>query len=180
MAADPRLPTDAGTGDRQAVLAGRNPAPAPLRHVPRRSRSTGGSGRTVADAMIHVPKVCDPTTTIAQAHVLFRNDHVHALLIIDGGRLLSVVERRDLDLRPSRLPAHLAGRIHGRVIAPDTDLSSAWRSMTNAQRRRLAVIDEHARLLGLLCLKRTGRGFCSDTDVRARAAERRTVRSTTE
>ena len=37
---------------------------------------------------------------------------------------------------------------------------------------RLAVIDEECRLLGLLCLKRTRLGFCSDADVQARAAER--------
>lgn len=42
-----------------------------------------------------------------------------------------------------------------------------------ARSRRLAVIDDHGMLLGLLCLKRTGLGFCSDTDVQARADERR-------
>jgi hypothetical protein len=38
--------------------------------------------------------------------------------------------------------------------------------------RRLAVVDGTGRLVGLLCLKRTLDGFCSDADVRARAVER--------
>ena len=37
--------------------------------------------------------------------------------------------------------------------------------------RRLAVVDDDGDLLGLLCLKRTLDGFCSDADVRARALE---------
>lgn len=38
--------------------------------------------------------------------------------------------------------------------------------------RRLAVVDEAGRLEGLLCLKRTATGFCSDRDVASRARER--------
>lgn len=49
----------------------------------------------------------------------------------------------------------------------------AWRAMTTYGRRRRAVIDDRGLLLGLLCLKHTGLGFCSDADVRARADERR-------
>ena len=45
---------------------------------------------------------------------------------------------------------------------------SAW-AMTAAGRRRAAVISADGRLLGLLCLKVSRAGFCSDQDVRARA-----------
>ena len=38
---------------------------------------------------------------------------------------------------------------------------------------RLAVVDPHGVLLGLLCLKRSRRGFCSAEDVAARERERR-------
>jgi hypothetical protein len=40
-------------------------------------------------------------------------------------------------------------------------------------RRRLAVIDAQQRLLGLLCLKRTRDGFCSEQDLQSRQAETR-------
>ncbi|XVQ14725.1 CBS domain-containing protein [Spirillospora sp. CA-255316] len=128
--------------------------------------------RTVADAMVRAPKVCGPATTVAQARAVLRDDHVHAVLVVDGGHLVSVVERPDLDSQPADSPARLAGRLHDRVTAPDADLDTTWRSMTKARRRRLAVVDEGGRLLGLLCLKRTGLGFCSDADVQARAEER--------
>jgi len=45
--------------------------------------------------------------------------------------------------------------------------------MSRTGRRRLAVVDDGGVLVGLLCLKRTGRGFCSDLDVASRAASRR-------
>ena len=45
--------------------------------------------------------------------------------------------------------------------------------MVETGRRRLAVVDEYHRLLGLLCLKRSHRDFCADADVQARGAERR-------
>jgi FdhD protein len=41
--------------------------------------------------------------------------------------------------------------------------------MTATGRRRAAVTSADGRLLGLLCLKASRRGFCSDQDVRARA-----------
>ncbi|MGW1564687.1 hypothetical protein ACWCQ1_51030 [Streptomyces sp. NPDC002144] len=44
-------------------------------------------------------------------------------------------------------------------------------------RRRLAVTDGCGRLLGLLCLKRSGNGYCSDEGIRARADERERTRS---
>lgn len=139
---------------------------------------TGPAGRTVVDAMLRAPKVCGPATTIAEARDVLRNDHVHAVLITDAATLLAVVERPDLDAHPLDLPAHapalLIGRLTGRVIGPDADLEATRRAMTRTRRRRLAVVGGRGEILGLLCLKRTGLGFCSAADVRARAAERRT------
>ena len=41
--------------------------------------------------------------------------------------------------------------------------------MTTTGRRRAAVTSADGRLLGLLCLKASRAGFCSDQDVHARA-----------
>ncbi|ROO85076.1 CBS domain-containing protein [Actinocorallia herbida] len=128
--------------------------------------------RTVADAMLLSPKVHGRDTTVADAAVVLRNDHVHAVLVVDGAVLLAVVERGDLGA-PPHLPARSAGRLGERVARPGDDLETARRAMAVAGRRRLAVVGEGDVLLGLLCLKRTGLGFCSDEGVEARAAERR-------
>jgi CBS domain-containing protein len=137
------------------------------------------SRATVADAMIHSPKICGPATTVAHAREQFRNDHVHAVLVVDNGQLVAVVERPDINSAPPDLPARLTGRLHGRVTTPDADLEATRRAMTTHQRRRLAIIDDGGTLLGLLCLKRTGTGFCSDADVQARADEGRNLATRT-
>ena len=48
-------------------------------------------------------------------------------------------------------------------------LAEVRRAMTSTGRRRAAVTSADGRLLGLLCLKASRAGFCSDQDVRARA-----------
>ncbi|MBA8824012.1 CBS domain-containing protein [Saccharopolyspora lacisalsi] len=127
---------------------------------------------SVAEHMIRAPKLCGPTTTVSDVHDLFHDDHVHAALIAADGALSAVVERSDISSAPPDLPARLAGRLRGRVVGPGADLDTTWRAMVASGRRRLAVIDDHHVLLGLLCLKRTGKGFCSDSDVQARADSR--------
>lgn len=127
---------------------------------------------TVAEAMIHVPKTSPGAATVADVRETFRDDHVHCVLIVERGRLLAVVERPDIEQAHPAALASTTGELRDRVIGPEDDLATAWHLMTSAQRRRLAVVDDHGVLLGLLCLKRTGLGFCSDDDVRARAIER--------
>ncbi|MEC3978399.1 CBS domain-containing protein [Amycolatopsis sp. H20-H5] len=136
-------------------------------------RGHASRGATVADAMIRFPQVCGPATTTAHVRELFRDDHVHAVLVVDNDKLMAVVERPDVTTVPPEFPARLAGRLRGRVSSPDADLDATWHTMTALRRRRLAVIDDHQLLLGLLCLNRTGLGFCADADIKARALERR-------
>lgn len=126
---------------------------------------------TVADAMLTMPKLLGPETSVGQARSAFGDDHVHALLIVaDGGTLLSVVYRSDLDrLIPDGESAAAVGSLHGRTTLPDADLAEVFASMMRSGQRRLAVVDRPgSRIRGLLCLKRSHRGFCSDADVCSR------------
>lgn len=141
----------------------------------RSTRAVGrAAARTVADAMITEVKLGGSGTTVRELRTLFRDDHVHAAVIVEDGVLLAVVDRADLDAtaHDDEAALHLGGRL-ARTIAPEVDLEQARRRMVTAARRRLAVVTADGRFLGLLCLKRTGRGFCSDLDVRARADELR-------
>ncbi len=126
----------------------------------------------VADAMHRFPKLCAPHATIADLRVLFLDRHVHAALLVADGRLLTVVERGDLTGAADERPALALGRLEGRTIEPAADLEDTRQRMVAGQIRRLAVVDRQRRLLGLLCLKRSGLGFCSDADVAERAAGR--------
>lgn len=133
---------------------------------------------TVADAMVRRPKLLPPTATGRDVRDLFRDDHVHAALVVDDARLITVIEPNDLepnDLEPGDLetagddaPASTMGTLRGRTVAPYADLWSTWAWMTANGRRRLAVIED-GRCVGLLCLKRSGRGFCCDAGIRTRA-----------
>ncbi|MFP5020734.1 CBS domain-containing protein [Pseudonocardia phyllosphaerae] len=127
---------------------------------------------TAGEAMIRFPKAHPRSTTVARAREEFRDDHVHALLVVEDGILLAVVERGDLEGRPGSDPVLAAGAIEGRAISPDAHLLTQRDYMQETGHRRLAVVDDDRQLLGLLCLKRSGAGFCSDAGVAARAAER--------
>jgi len=120
--------------------------------------------------MVRHPKTCPPGTTVAQARHLLRDDHVHALLVVDGDHLLTVIERADLTGPPD---ACAGGTLLRRTVGPGADLDRTRVEMVATGRRRLAVVTPDLRLLGLLCLKRSRSGFCSDAGVNARAAERR-------
>jgi predicted transcriptional regulator len=119
--------------------------------------------------MVRRPAVHQPSTTLAQLRAFFRDDHVHMALLVDGDKLVGTVERGDLDPQLSgEASASSIARLDGRTIRVDADVREAFESMRHAGRRRLAVTADDSTLLGLLCLKASGRGFCSDADVGSR------------
>jgi CBS-domain-containing membrane protein len=131
------------------------------------------AGPAVTAAMIRFPKVCGTGTTVGQARDHLLDDHVHALLIVvDGGVLVAVVERTDLAGAQAHDPAWPLGRLTGRVVGAGADLAAVTGQMAAQDRRRVAVVDDRGHLVGLLCRKRSGQGFCSDAGVEARAAAR--------
>lgn len=126
---------------------------------------------TVADAMLTAAKLCDPSATVEQVRSMFANEHLHAAVVVERGVLLCVIDLADLtDALDADTPVSRLGALSGRVISGDTPLDQAWRRMLDTNRRRLAVIDEAGTFRGLLCLKRSRAGFCSDSDVLERPA----------
>ncbi|WP_300683400.1 CBS domain-containing protein [Nocardioides sp.] len=128
--------------------------------------------RSVRDGLLTVSSTFGPSLTVAEALAAFENPKLHMLLITEHGRLLGTLTRPDLaDAEPGpALPwSSLAPE---RLVLPDDRLSAVRRSMLAAGQRRRAVVGADGSLLGLLCLKRHGRDFCSDADVAARRAER--------
>lgn len=127
----------------------------------------------VADAMVTRPKTHAPQSTLAEIRAFFDDDHVHmALIVAPDGRLVTTIERADLSavLSGTALAAAI-GTLAGRTVRPHDSLAAAAAALLLGGRRRLAVVDEMGRLLGLLCAKRDGSGYCSDAGIRSRAAE---------
>ena len=137
--------------------------------------STGNApfaGRRVADAMVTRPHVHGRGTTLADARDILVDTHVHLLLLVEDGRLLGTVTREDLVPAPHDGPALAVATTAGRTVAPDVALDAAHDEMRAAGQRRRAVVTDTGELVGLLCLKRSGAGFCTDAGVAARVAER--------
>ena len=125
--------------------------------------------RSVQDAMLTDVKLCDVTATLGEVRDLFDDQHVHSAVVVDAGLLLTVIDRADLvGLDDDHALAVHAGTLGARVIAPDADLDDARAILLTSQRRRLAVVATDGTFQGLLCLKRTLEGFCSEQDAHAR------------
>ena len=127
--------------------------------------------RTAAEVMLTTPARHPLSATVGEIRDFFRDDHVHAALIVGpAGYLEAVVEREDIaECQALDAAAAPLGRLAGRTVPAVASLAEVHRAMTTTGRRRTAVTSADSRLLGLLCLKASRAGFCSDQDVRARA-----------
>jgi CBS domain-containing protein len=124
---------------------------------------------SVADAVLRGVRVHPPGTTADALRRFFEDDHVHAAAVVADRVLVTLVEREDLEGVDDVCDAASLGGLEGRVVAPTAPLEPVRLAMLAAGLRRLAVVDDDGWFVGLLCLKRSGTGFCSDHDV----AERR-------
>jgi CBS domain-containing protein len=146
-----------------------------VRHVRDREIMMNTSARSdrVSSAMIRHPKTLNAASSVSAVRALLEDDHVGLVLVVEGDRLVTTIERSDLCQElSSGVQARDLGTLAGRTIGPDVCLMVAMQRMSACSSRRLAVTGPQLELLGLLCLKRSGAGFCSDDDVRARAVER--------
>ena len=129
--------------------------------------------RTAPEVMLTAPVRHSLSATVGEIRDFFCDDHVHAALIVSpAGYLEAVVERDDIaGCRALDAAAAPLGRLAGRTVPAGASLAEVRRAMSTAGRRRAAVISADGLLLGLLCLKASQAGFCSDQDVRARARD---------
>ena len=130
--------------------------------------------RLVDEVMVSCPKTLPSTATVARARHVLADEHVHMALLLDGIRLVGTLTRPDIaESRVSDQGIALSiAVLDGRIVNPHDTAECALNAMIQRGFRRLAVVTETGELVGLLCLKRSRTGFCSDADVAARAADR--------
>lgn len=141
--------------------------------VDRQEKAPRAVSGTVGALMVTIPKTFPPSSTVGEVRSLFADDHVHmALVVAADGELLTTIERPDIPAEaPDESPAVHLGRLEGRTALECWSINRTTGWLKHQGRRRLAVVDAGGHLLGLLCLKRSGTGYCSDAGVLARQQE---------
>ena len=112
--------------------------------------------QTVQEAMTSNPTAITPDTTVQEAARLMKSDDVGALPIVENGRLTCVVTDRDLAIRgvaeglAAETPVSELASKNVVTIDPQQSLEEAARLMAEHQVRRLPVVEEDGRLVGML------------------------------
>ena len=114
-------------------------------------------GKSIRDAMTSNPKGVDTSTTIVDAARLMKSEDVGPLPVVEGDRLVGMVTDRDIVLRvvaEGKDPqSATVGEIASRdliTVDPQQDLDEGLRLMAQHQVRRLPVVEEDGRLVGIL------------------------------
>ena len=112
--------------------------------------------QTVQEAMTSNPTAITPDTTAQEAARLMKTEDVGALPIVEDGRLTCVITDRDLAIRilaEGRDTGTTVGEIASKelvTVDPQQSLEEAARLMADHQVRRLPVVEEDGRLVGML------------------------------
>jgi CBS domain-containing protein len=113
-------------------------------------------GRNVRDVMTSNPRTIEASTPGVEAARMMKDQDVGSLPIMEGDRLSGMITDRDIALRivgEGRDAATSVGEIASRdlvTIDPDQSLDEAARLMARHQLRRLPVVEEDGRLIGIV------------------------------
>lgn len=141
--------------------------------------TTFGPDTVVRDVMLRHPKTLAAHASIEEARAALANDHVHMVLLTNGTALVGTLVRADLPGAESGAgPALPWSKLASRTVPPDAGAGTVQRLLVERGLRRLAVVDAEGALHGLVCLKRSRAGFCSDADVASRPQDSRTPEHT--
>jgi CBS domain-containing protein len=114
-------------------------------------------GKSIRDAMTTTPRKVDTTTPVAEAAKLMKSEDVGSLPVTEGDRLVGMVTDRDIVTRVvaegKDAQAATVGEIASKDLVnvdPQQDLDEALSLMAQHQVRRLPVVEEDGRLVGIL------------------------------
>lgn len=103
------------------------------------------------------PRGVSPETPLSQAAELMEAEDVGALPVLDGEHLAGMITDRDIVVRavakgkdPRGMPVREIATKDVVSVGPEDSLSEALRLMASHQVRRLPVVDQDNRLVGVL------------------------------
>jgi CBS domain-containing protein len=114
-------------------------------------------GKRISEVMTSNPKTVEATEPVAAAAKIMRDEDVGIIPIVEGQRLIGTVTDRDIAIRvvaegkdaQSTTVRDIAST-QLVTIDPQQDLDEALRLMAKHQVRRLPVVEEDGRLVGVV------------------------------
>jgi CBS domain-containing protein len=114
-------------------------------------------GTKVRDVMTNRPRCVSPDTPVSEAAELMESEDVGALPVLEGDELAGMITDRDIVIRavargkdPRGMPVREVSTREVVTVRSDEDLSEALKLMASHQVRRLPVVDDGNRLVGML------------------------------
>jgi CBS domain-containing protein len=116
-------------------------------------------GGTVVDVMSRDLRTVTPTTSVMNAALTMRLADVGSVLVMDGDYLCGIVTDRDIVVRAiangrdaMRTPVSAICSRALTVVSPTTSVGQAVWLMREKALRRLPVVDDDGRLLGIVSI----------------------------
>jgi CBS domain-containing protein len=113
--------------------------------------------RTIRDVMTPNPSTLSADSSVAEAAKLMKREDVGAIPVVEGERLVGTVTDRDITIRvvaegkdPSSVSMREIASTDLVTIDPQQKLGEALRLMADHQVRRLPVVEEDGRLVGIV------------------------------
>jgi CBS domain-containing protein len=114
-------------------------------------------GKTVRDAMTSNPCTIDSGKDIAYAAKMMKDEDVGIAPIVDGDQLVGVLTDRDIAVKvvaegkdPKTVTVREIASTSLVTVDPQQDLDEALRLMAKHQVRRLPVVEEDGKIVGIL------------------------------
>ncbi len=114
-------------------------------------------GTTIREAMTSSPRTIQTNSTIVEAARLMRDEDAGFAPVVEGDRLVGAITDRDIAIRvvaegqdPQTATASEYMSSNLVTIDPQQDLDEALRLMAQHQVRRLPVVEEDGKLVGVI------------------------------
>ena len=114
---------------------------------------------TAADLMLREPKTLPGDASVEDVRGVLANPKVQLVLLADGDSFVGAVTAIPGDA-PANAPARDYAETEPDTIAPTASSDEAFARATANPNRRVIVLDDDHRLLGLLCLNQSRTKFC--------------------
>ena len=116
-----------------------------------------GQTHRIGDLMTENPRTVQADASVVEAARLMRDDDVGLLPIVEGERLVGTITDRDIAIRvvaeerdPNSVKVQEVASTDVVTIDPQQELDEALRLMAQHQVRRLPVVEEDGRIVGIV------------------------------